>query len=77
MAAWQVKELKQSFSRCVSLCSLYGRCFWPLKIASKMLPTPDRGMPPLALPRSELPRSIRWRRLRPPATVNRNNCGVN
>jgi len=53
-----------------SLCIeyLYGRCLCPLNSANSTVPSADRLSAVPSLLRLQLPRSSRWRRLRPPAT---------
>ena len=43
---WQVSEPRHSLRTWVTLLSLCGRCFCPLKIPRMTLPNPERVMPP-------------------------------
>lgn len=63
---WHVNGAKQSFSSGVNGWSRFGGCLWPLRIANKILPMPDNGKPPLRF--AQPPKSIKCKRLRPPAT---------
>lgn len=67
IATWHVKGAKQSLSKGVRGCSRFGGCFCPLKIDNTTLPTPESGRPPLRF--AHPPKSMRCKRLRPPATV--------
>lgn len=67
IATWHVKGAKQSFSKGVKGWSRLGGCFWPLNIDKTTFPIPESGKPPLRL--AHPPRSIRCKRLLPPATI--------
>jgi len=71
-ATWQINSKSFHTGLCYNQRAyLYGRCLCPLKSASRTVPRADRlsAVPSLLLLRLQLPRSSRWRRLRPPATA--------
>lgn len=67
ITTWHVKGAKQSFSKGVRGWSRFGGCLWPLRIERTTFPTAESGKPPLRL--AHPPRSMRCKRLLPPATV--------
>ena len=67
VATWQLTDPSTSLSSCVTLLSLKGRWRWPLSTPRMTLPRPAWVMlPPRVFVLSQQPKSMRWRRLRPP-----------
>lgn len=60
-------------NRIMLLAYLWGTCRWPLSSAMMTFPNAERLSDTLSgsLDLEELPRSIRWSRLLPPATIKR------